>query len=74
MAEGADSVPGIEVRIRGVEDATQEDLLWCDGLAPGTYQMNGTGDDRVTHAEPQTVTVPASGFTQVELDFDNGVR
>src|SRR5215470_1858034 len=36
VAEGAGSVPGIEVRLRKVEEAKPEDLLWCDGLALGS--------------------------------------
>jgi NAD(P)H dehydrogenase (quinone) len=36
VAEGAGSVPGIEVRRRLVERATPDDVLWCDGLAVGS--------------------------------------
>ena len=36
VAEGAASVPGIEVRVRSVEEATREDVIWCDGMAVGT--------------------------------------
>jgi hypothetical protein len=33
--EGAESIAGMEVRPRMVEQATPEDVLWCDGLASG---------------------------------------
>src|SRR5258708_21754586 len=36
VAEGAGSIPGIEVRLRKVDEATSDDLLWCDGLALGS--------------------------------------
>jgi len=36
VAEGAATVPGIEVRLRPVEEASREDVFWCDGLAVGT--------------------------------------
>ncbi len=36
VAEGAGSIPGVEVRLRQVEEATAEDVLWCDGLALGS--------------------------------------
>ena len=36
VAEGAESIAGMEVRPRMVEQATPEDVLWCDGLALGS--------------------------------------
>jgi NAD(P)H dehydrogenase (quinone) len=36
VAEGAASVPGHAVRVRAVDAATRDDVLWCDGLAVGT--------------------------------------
>jgi NAD(P)H dehydrogenase (quinone) len=36
VAEGAASIPGIEVRQRKVGEATADDVLWCDGLALGS--------------------------------------
>jgi NAD(P)H dehydrogenase (quinone) len=36
VAEGAESIAGMEVRLRKVEEATPEDVLWCDGLALGS--------------------------------------
>jgi NAD(P)H dehydrogenase (quinone) len=36
VAEGAASIDGIEVRVRSVDEATAEDVVWCDGLALGS--------------------------------------
>lgn len=36
VAEGARSVPGTEVRIKRVSDATPDDIYWCEGLAVGS--------------------------------------
>jgi NAD(P)H dehydrogenase (quinone) len=36
VAEGAAIIPGIEVRLRKVEEANADDVLWCDGLALGS--------------------------------------
>src|SRR5436305_1442465 len=36
VAEGAAGIPGTEVRLRQVEQATADDVLWCDGLALGS--------------------------------------
>jgi NAD(P)H dehydrogenase (quinone) len=36
VAEGAREVPGIEVRLRHVDEAAAEDVFWCDGLALGS--------------------------------------
>jgi NAD(P)H dehydrogenase (quinone) len=36
VAEGAREVPDIEVRLRHVDEAVAEDVLWCDGLALGS--------------------------------------
>jgi NAD(P)H dehydrogenase (quinone) len=36
VAEGAATIPGIEVRLRSVADATPDDVTWCDGLAAGS--------------------------------------
>lgn len=32
VTEGTAGIPGIELRLRKVEDATPEDVLWSDGL------------------------------------------
>ena len=36
VAEGAKSVPGTEVRLLSIEEASREDVVWCDGLAVGS--------------------------------------
>ena len=36
VAEGAQRISDTEVRIRSVEDAKADDVLWCDGLAVGS--------------------------------------
>lgn len=36
VAEGASSVSGMEVRLRSVDQASAEDVVWCDGLAVGS--------------------------------------
>lgn len=36
VAEGARSIEGVEVRVRKVDEATAEDVVWCDGLAVGS--------------------------------------
>jgi len=36
VAEGAGSLAKTEVRLRSVDEATAEDVLWCDGIAVGS--------------------------------------
>ena len=36
VAEGAESIPGTEVRLRSVEEAVADDVVWCDGVAVGS--------------------------------------
>jgi NAD(P)H dehydrogenase (quinone) len=36
VAEGAALVPDTEVRVRSLEEASPEDVVWCDGLAVGS--------------------------------------
>jgi len=36
VAEGAQTVDDTEVRIRSVDEATADDVVWCDGLAVGS--------------------------------------
>lgn len=36
VAEGAGKVPGTEVRVRKVDDATPDDVRWCDGMEAGS--------------------------------------
>jgi NAD(P)H dehydrogenase (quinone) len=42
VAEGAGSVPPVEVRLESVNEATAEDLVWCDGVAVGSPTHMGT--------------------------------
>ena len=36
VAEGAGSISDTDVRLRSVDEATAEDVYWCDGLAVGS--------------------------------------
>jgi NAD(P)H dehydrogenase (quinone) len=36
VAEGAALIPETEVRVRSVDEAKAEDVLWCDGIAVGS--------------------------------------
>ena len=36
VAEGAATIPETEVRLRSVDDAEPDDVVWCDGLAMGS--------------------------------------
>jgi len=36
VAEGAKRIEGTQVKLKFVEDATKEDVLWCHGMAVGT--------------------------------------
>jgi NAD(P)H dehydrogenase (quinone) len=36
IGDGAGSIPGTEVRVRSLDEATAEDVVWCDGLAVGS--------------------------------------
>ena len=36
VAEGAGSIADTEVRLRSVDEATADDVVWCDGLAVGS--------------------------------------
>ncbi len=42
VAEGARSVPGTEVRLKSVGEATADDIRWADGLAVGSPTNFGT--------------------------------
>ncbi len=41
VAGGAGKVPGMEIRLRHVDEATKDDLIWCDGIAVGTPTTMG---------------------------------
>lgn len=36
VAEGSRGVTGIEVRLRSIDDASADDVVWCDGIAVGS--------------------------------------
>jgi NAD(P)H dehydrogenase (quinone) len=36
VREGADEIDGTEVRVRSVDEATADDVVWCDGIAVGS--------------------------------------
>lgn len=42
VAEGAKSVSPVEVRFKTVDEATAEDLVWCDGVAVGSPTHMGS--------------------------------
>jgi NAD(P)H dehydrogenase (quinone) len=42
VAEGVKEIPDIELRVKSVNDATREDIIWCDGLALGSPTFLGT--------------------------------
>lgn len=42
VAEGAGEVPGNEVRLRSVDEAGRNDVIWCDGIALGAPTFLGT--------------------------------
>jgi NAD(P)H dehydrogenase (quinone) len=42
VAEGARSIAETEVRLKNVEQATADDLLWCDGIAARCPTQMGT--------------------------------
>jgi NAD(P)H dehydrogenase (quinone) len=42
VAEGVKSVPLVEVRLKNVDEATADDLVWCDGIAVGSPTHMGT--------------------------------
>jgi NAD(P)H dehydrogenase (quinone) len=42
VLEGVRQISGHEVRVKPVEDATMEDLVWCDGVAAGSPTYLGS--------------------------------
>ena len=41
VAKGAAEISGNEIRMRQVEEASAQDVLWCDGIAVGTPTHSG---------------------------------
>ncbi|MBN1996674.1 flavodoxin domain-containing protein [candidate division KSB1 bacterium] len=56
VADGAVEISGIEVRLKAINEADREDVLWCDGLALGSpthlgtvaYEMKKFWEDKIT--------------------------
>ncbi len=42
IAEGVGEIPGIELRLKSISEATRDDVIWCDGLALGSPTFLGT--------------------------------
>ena len=42
VAEGVKQIPGIELRLKSINEATREDVYWCDGIAVGSPTYLGT--------------------------------
>lgn len=42
VADGAGLIPGIKIRLKSIDEATTDDILWCDGLAAGSPTHLGT--------------------------------
>ena len=42
VAEGAGQVPDTEIRIKTINEASRDDILWCDGIALGSPTYLGT--------------------------------
>jgi NAD(P)H dehydrogenase (quinone) len=42
VREGVEQVPGHDIRFKSVSEASQEDLVWCDGVAAGSPTFLGT--------------------------------
>ncbi len=42
VADGAKQIPGIEVRLKSINEANRDDIIWCDGIAVGSPTHLGT--------------------------------
>jgi NAD(P)H dehydrogenase (quinone) len=42
VVEGASVIPATEARLKNVDEATADDLVWCDGIAVGSPTHMGT--------------------------------
>jgi len=58
---------------RIVQIQTEEDGQFKIPLPPGEYILHSESDG-ITHAGEQTVIVEAGAFTQVIVNYDNGIR
>jgi hypothetical protein len=68
VAEGAASIPEIEVRLRAVAEATAEDVLWCDGLALGSegFEVLGGGPVAADGLAAVAVVEPLGPVMQID--------
>ena len=41
VTDGAERVPGCVVRMKSVDEATKDDVFWCDGIAVGSPTQMG---------------------------------
>jgi NAD(P)H dehydrogenase (quinone) len=55
VAEGAASLEGAEVRLKSVEEATAEDVVWCEGIAVGSPTNMGILSWRMKRFWDETV-------------------
>jgi NAD(P)H dehydrogenase (quinone) len=42
IAEGAEKIDGAEVKLLSIENASAEDIIWCDGISVGSPTHLGT--------------------------------
>jgi NAD(P)H dehydrogenase (quinone) len=42
VAEGAEQIPDMQVRVKSIDEANRVDILWCNGLALGSPTHLGT--------------------------------
>jgi NAD(P)H dehydrogenase (quinone) len=55
VAEGAASLEGAEVRLKSVEEATADDVVWCEGIAVGSPTNMGILSWRMKRFWDETV-------------------
>lgn len=56
VAQGAETVSEMEVRLKSVSEASLEDVLWCDGLAVGSPTHLGLMSWRMKRFWDETIT------------------
>ena len=42
VGEGAKRIPGMDIRVKAIDAASRDDILWCDGLALGAPTHMGS--------------------------------
>jgi NAD(P)H dehydrogenase (quinone) len=63
VAKGARKVPGTEVRLKSVDEARPEDILWCDGLAVGSPTNMGVLSWKMKRFWDETVVTFGAKWT-----------